>query len=139
MYKCRSMAIMKNLNIIILIFVAIALNISKALLKDEMKAAASTCRKEFPNVKTDIDDIFHGKIREKYDDDEFKCLVKCMMERQGSFVNGTLQRTSLLKYAKKDPLFNDYPPELLETIEKCSLMKGANDCETAFKMIACLI
>ncbi|XP_059222174.1 general odorant-binding protein 56h-like [Stomoxys calcitrans] len=129
---------MKNCEIFVIVFVVFSLNISKAFLLDELKVAASICREEFPDVKGDIYELFDGRMDANSDDDEFKCFVKCMVERQGSLVNGTIDITALLKDAKTGPLPNDYPPELVKMVEKCSLEKGANDCETAFKMVICV-
>ncbi|XP_075167506.1 general odorant-binding protein 56h-like [Haematobia irritans] len=129
---------MQYVNTILAITVLIIINLVKAELIDEMVAAAMSCTNEFPDIKEDILNLFDGKIEYHNADDEYKCYVKCIMETQGSFVNGSLNIRALHKNIHDDPGSRGYEEMVQKKAEICQLEVGINDCDTAFKIALCL-
>ena len=63
--------------------------------------------------------------------------MNCIFERTGSMdTNGNPQRDSVIKkFMEKEPLATKESLEALA--DKCTKDKGADKCETAFKMYQC--
>ncbi|XP_075168344.1 general odorant-binding protein 56h-like [Haematobia irritans] len=97
------------------------------------------CDNEIHLPKEEQNPIFKEGIGFPNASETFKCYMKCIVEKQGTLKNGTLDVEQFLELNRESPLMRDYMAELPQKIEKCTHISNATDCETAFKLIECLI
>lgn len=67
-----------------------------------------------------------------------KCMLKCMMEKRDLFQNGVFDGEKAFTEFIKSPENKGQEAGIKEAINVCKTEKGANDCDTAFKITMCL-
>lgn len=63
-----------------------------------------------------------------------KCFYRCIMEKMGIMKEGKLLDDKVAEMFNK----NQNKDDALHVYNECKSMKGANDCDTAFKVTMCL-
>uniref|UniRef100_A0A1I8P5Z4 Uncharacterized protein n=1 Tax=Stomoxys calcitrans TaxID=35570 RepID=A0A1I8P5Z4_STOCA len=96
------------------------------------------CETQFPTAKENIEKMFKGELKAINADDTLTCFVKCIMEKQGTFVRGTFSMPGLMKITELDKSLKEIQAPILQKGEACRYEKGENDCETAFKIALCM-
>lgn len=88
--------------------------------------------KEKPN-QAEIDQIFNGKLTTNPADNT-KCFMKCVVEKPGVFKDGNFVDD------KVKALYSAAPNKdfIWKIYEGCKVQKGANDCDTVFKVRLCM-
>uniref|UniRef100_A0A2Y9D4M5 Uncharacterized protein n=1 Tax=Stomoxys calcitrans TaxID=35570 RepID=A0A2Y9D4M5_STOCA len=67
----------------------------------------------------------------------FKCFLKCMVEEEGFFQNGSPVAELVFETHKTNKYLAATSEELLEVIERCHALVGDDDCDTVFKISRC--
>uniref|UniRef100_A0A1I8Q062 Odorant binding protein n=2 Tax=Stomoxys calcitrans TaxID=35570 RepID=A0A1I8Q062_STOCA len=116
----------------------VAIGTVKANFSDDMKALFEACSANFPNFQGDIVKLFKIEMGMEPADDASKCYIKCIMEKEGTFVNGTFNMDEFIKIHKEHPVLKDHLDEVIERAKNCSALKGVNDCDAAYKIGTCL-
>ena len=103
---------------------------------DEMKAkikqAVDECKAE---VNLSAEDAAKVENKDYTNPSEnMKCLGNCILEKMGALKDGVVQKDFVLE--KLGPIAGE--ENVRQAIEKCSGIKGANNCDTAFQVIACM-
>lgn len=85
--------------------------------------------------KVELEDM--GKLRGgniENPSQNMKCFHRCVMEKLGIMKEGKLLDDKVTEIFSK----NENKDDNLRTYNECKSMKGANDCDTAFKIITCM-
>ncbi|XP_011293220.1 general odorant-binding protein 56h [Musca domestica] len=70
--------------------------------------------------------------------ENFKCSMKCVLEKEGIMKNGTFDDKTFEKKALSVSLLKGQEKQVIQAAEKCKNIKGSNDCDTAYKIVLCL-
>lgn len=68
----------------------------------------------------------------------FKCHIKCVLEKEHIFQNGTLDVDGFIKHSLEMATLKGREDELQKIADECIVENGVNDCDTAFKLGKCL-
>lgn len=85
--------------------------------------------------KVELEEI--GKLRSGNVDNpshNMKCFSRCIMEKMGIMKEGKLLDDKVMEIFNK----NQNKDDAVHTYNECKSMKGANDCDTAFKVTMCM-
>ncbi|XP_075167224.1 general odorant-binding protein 56h-like [Haematobia irritans] len=94
-------------------------------------AASDSCEKEMPGLMETI-----GKCSFTQCSMEHKCLLKCLMEKDGILKNGSFDAEYYIENNKV--FFPNHLLQLREGAEKCKNISKSDDCETAYQLRSCL-
>ncbi|XP_075166927.1 general odorant-binding protein 56h-like [Haematobia irritans] len=97
------------------------------------------CDKEFHISKEEHDKIFKEGIDFHNASETLKCNMKCIMEKEGVLKNGTFDIEQFVELNREAPMMKDHMADLPQKAEKCKHITNITDCETAFKLIECLV
>lgn len=64
--------------------------------------------------------------------------MKCVLEKEHIFKNGTLDEDAYIKHSQENPALYTHDDDIHKIIEECKSVKGANECDTTFKIAKCL-
>ncbi|XP_054089111.1 general odorant-binding protein 56h-like [Zeugodacus cucurbitae] len=70
---------------------------------------------------------------------KLKCMMKCMMEKQGMFNNGVYNATRAIQEMTSLPEMKGREDDIKKSVNGCKTEKGVNECDTAFKITMCLL
>lgn len=100
-----------------------------ALLGEQFK---KECADQEKVDMAELEKLKSGKLENP--SDSLKCFSRCKLEKGGFFSNG------MYVDEKVKESFNSSPKKdtLLTAYEECKQIKGANDCDTAFKGMSCM-
>ncbi|EDV55254.2 Odorant-binding protein 56g [Drosophila erecta] len=105
-------------------------NIDTSVSKD----LVTGCLKENGVTPQDLADLQTGKVKAEDAKDNVKCSAQCILVKSG-FMDST---GKLLTDKIKSHYANTSFKDLIERdLGRCSAIKGANACDTAFKILAC--
>uniref|UniRef100_A0A1I8PVW0 Uncharacterized protein n=1 Tax=Stomoxys calcitrans TaxID=35570 RepID=A0A1I8PVW0_STOCA len=110
----------------------------KADYVENFKAILESCQKEFPITQDDKEKALAGNLNPN-PSEAFKCHLKCVMEKKDLFKNGSFNVDHFVEISQKNPLIKDHLEDIPKIAEKCKSASGSNDCDTAFKITACLM
>ncbi|XP_016957125.1 general odorant-binding protein 56h isoform X2 [Drosophila biarmipes] len=98
------------------------------------KTLVSGCMKENGVTYQDIEDLQSGKVKPQDAKDNVKCSTQCILVKSG-FMDST---GKLLTDNIKTHYANTNLSDAVEKdLERCSQVKGANACDTAFQIVGC--
>lgn len=103
-----------------------------------MNIIIKACRKEVSITKEDLSNLYKGYLDDDAANDNFKCFVKCTMDKEGSFSNGSFNTFRFIKNSKNIPVLKEHQTEVLNAVEQCKSLNGTSDCDTAFQITRCL-
>ncbi|XP_037952524.1 general odorant-binding protein 56h-like [Teleopsis dalmanni] len=104
----------------------------------DFKANIMKCMEETKISRDELKAFYANGSKSADAKDNIKCYMKCMMEKMGHLKNGVFDDASAARSLKNWPQLKDHQAEVDEAIQDCKKEKGANDCETAFKITMCL-
>ncbi|KAH8365405.1 hypothetical protein KR084_012972 [Drosophila pseudotakahashii] len=98
------------------------------------KELVEGCMKENGVTSQDLADLHSGKVKPEDAKDTVKCCTQCILVKSGYMDSTGQLLTDKVKahYANtslKDAIDKD--------LDRCSKVKGANACDTAFKILGC--
>ncbi|KAH8254535.1 hypothetical protein KR032_010693 [Drosophila birchii] len=98
------------------------------------KGVVEGCLKENGVSSDDLTDLQTGKVKSSDAKDTVKCATQCILVKSG-YMDST---GSLLTDKIKEQFANSPLSAVVEKdLERCSKVKGANACDTAFQMLGC--
>ncbi|KAH8301814.1 hypothetical protein KR059_011958 [Drosophila kikkawai] len=98
------------------------------------KEVVEGCLKENGVSNDDLADLQSGKVKSSDAKDNVKCATQCILVKSG-YMDST---GSLLTEKIKQQFVNSPLSAAVEKdLERCSKVKGANACDTAFQVLAC--
>lgn len=76
----------------------------------------------------------------KYDaaKENIKCHTKCLMQKHGVWKNGAFDAEAKAKELMQIPKLKEHEVQIKQALSNCKNEKGANECDTAFKITMCL-
>lgn len=114
------------------------MNYFKSDFLDDIIENGKACQREFPISLENFDNFFKGDIDPAEANDIFKCFVKCIMEKDGSFSNGSFVLPMYVESLKQLNVPEDVLVALQKAGEECKIESGSNECDTAFKIAVCI-
>ncbi|XP_033153607.1 general odorant-binding protein 56h [Drosophila mauritiana] len=98
------------------------------------KELVTGCLKENGVTPQDLADLQSGKVKAEDAKDNVKCSSQCILVKSG-FMDST---GKLLTDKVKSYYANSNFKEVIERdLDRCSAIKGANACDTAFQILSC--
>ncbi|KAH8389276.1 hypothetical protein KR200_007479 [Drosophila serrata] len=98
------------------------------------KGVVEGCLKENGVSGDDLADLQTGKVKASDAKDNVKCATQCILVKSG-YMDST---GSLLVDKIKEQFANSPLSAVVEKdLERCSKVKGANACDTAFQVLGC--
>nr|ABW78013.1 odorant-binding protein 56g [Drosophila melanogaster]ABW78018.1 odorant-binding protein 56g [Drosophila melanogaster]ABW78019.1 odorant-binding protein 56g [Drosophila melanogaster]ABW78022.1 odorant-binding protein 56g [Drosophila melanogaster]ABW78023.1 odorant-binding protein 56g [Drosophila melanogaster] len=98
------------------------------------KELVTDCLKENGVTPQDLADLQSGKVKAEDAKDNVKCSSQCILVKSG-FMDST---GKLLTDKVKSYYANSNFKDVIEKdLDRCSAVKGANACDTAFKILSC--
>ncbi|EDW91454.1 general odorant-binding protein 56h [Drosophila yakuba] len=92
------------------------------------------CLKENGVTPQDLSDLQTGKVKAEDAKDNVKCSSQCILVKTGFMdATGKLLTDKIKSYYEKTS-FKDL---IAKDLDRCSAVKGANACDTAFKILSC--
>ncbi|XP_037948357.1 general odorant-binding protein 56d-like [Teleopsis dalmanni] len=127
---------MKFLVVFVLVaFVAVTFAADAISLNEEQKAkvraTAGECIEKEKTTKEEVQKLRQGQFGAA--DENLKCFANCFLEKLGFFVNGAIKEDVVS--GKLSPIVG--ADRVKEVMAKCNSIKGANNCETAYKLYEC--
>ncbi|XP_061392850.1 general odorant-binding protein 56h-like [Musca vetustissima] len=104
--------------------------------KKTFAASMENCRKEFPITKDEMKQFVEDKNVQF--SENFKCHIKCILEKENILKKGMLIVDAFLKYSLELQSLKNHEAEVRKAIEECKNDKGTDDCETSFMLAKCL-
>ena len=101
-------------------------------------AAMKECLAEAKVTEEEMKNFMANGMKPSDAKDNIKCHMKCMMEHHGTFKNGAFLADAAVANLKKMPGLQDKTAEIQAAVEACKNEKGANECDTAYKITTCL-
>ncbi|XP_005185236.1 general odorant-binding protein 56h [Musca domestica] len=103
---------------------------------DAILNAMKQCNDKFPVSQEEMEKLMH----EVHDDvsDNFKCHIKCIMELEETFENGTFVDENFVKEVMEVPLLKDHQADIKTATDECKKQHGLNDCDTAYEIAMCI-
>lgn len=80
----------------------------------------------------EVEQLISGKLENV--SQNLKCFKRCLMEKSGFFKDGTFNDEKFKEHYKNSP----NKDAMLASYEECKKIKGANDCDTIFKVGQCM-
>ncbi|KAH8258031.1 hypothetical protein KR038_004863 [Drosophila bunnanda] len=98
------------------------------------KGIVEGCLKENGVSSDDLADLQTGKVKTSDAKDNVKCATQCILVKAGYMDSaGSLLTDKIKEQFAQTPLSAAVEKDL----ERCSKVKGANACDTAFQVLAC--
>ncbi|KAH8270768.1 hypothetical protein KR018_001023 [Drosophila ironensis] len=98
------------------------------------KELVEGCMKENGVTAQDLSDLQTGKVKPQDAKDNVKCSTQCVLVKSGFMdATGKLLTESIKKIYNGTPL----QAQVDKDLDKCSKIKGANACDTAYQMLSC--
>lgn len=104
---------------------------------DDILASMRACHETHPTSVAEVEKFINDKNAEF--GDVFKCHVKCVLEKENAFKNGKFDDQAFVKLSLEIPELKNRQADIQKAAEECKNEKGANECETAYKVAKCLI
>ncbi|XP_013111840.2 general odorant-binding protein 56h-like [Stomoxys calcitrans] len=105
---------------------------------DTIQDLIEICQKEVPQSEQDLQNFIKSNMDLAKATNAVKCHSKCILEKQGLFPKGVFDEKAFLNLTLNSSDLKDYHAEVVKAIDECKKEKGADDCETAFKINMCL-
>ncbi|XP_073845316.1 general odorant-binding protein 56h-like [Musca autumnalis] len=123
--------------IILTLIVVFGLAASQAANYEEgFKNVKAACEAEHPLDSDELIDFGEDPVNKSTDN--IKCFLKCLYEKQNVLKHGIVDVKALLKSLEMYPSFTSRNRQVLQAVDDCQTQHGANDCETAYKLMICL-
>ncbi|XP_065369288.1 general odorant-binding protein 56h [Calliphora vicina] len=121
-----------------ILFIALVMAVVqvKSDMKEELRKVEMACRQESQVTEADWDSLFKGGWKEE-PKENFKCHMKCVMEKHGQWKNGAFDENAAKKYLQDIPALKDHQEIIDQTMADCKTKKGGNDCDTAYLITKC--
>ncbi|XP_017093416.2 general odorant-binding protein 56h isoform X1 [Drosophila bipectinata] len=98
------------------------------------KEIVEGCMKENGVSAQDLSDLQTGKVKPENAKDTMKCATQCVLVKSGFMdASGKLLTDNIKKVYSGSPL----QAQVDKDVDKCSQIKGANACDTAYQMLTC--
>ncbi|XP_037952901.1 general odorant-binding protein 56d-like [Teleopsis dalmanni] len=97
----------------------------------KLQAAAAECIEKEKITMDEVLKLNQGKFDSAAEN--LKCFANCFLDKLGFFVNGAVKEDVLS--SKLSPIFG--ADSVKDIMKKCNNIKGANNCDTAFKLFEC--
>ncbi|XP_037828681.1 general odorant-binding protein 56h-like [Lucilia sericata] len=121
---------------IIFITVILALVQVKAYMKEMLDKIDMACREEVPVSENELY-TFYGNYKQK-PEEAIMCLLKCYVEKHGSWKNGAFDENGAREYLLGIPTLRYRPDAVSKIIDDCKHQKGSSECHTAYLIIVCM-
>ncbi|XP_043643671.1 general odorant-binding protein 56h [Drosophila teissieri] len=92
------------------------------------------CLKENGVTSQDLADLQTGKVKAEDAKDNVKCSTQCILVKTGFMDSTGKLLTDKIKSYYEKTSFKDL---IAKDLDRCSVVKGANACDTAFKILSC--
>ncbi|NP_001298145.1 general odorant-binding protein 56h-like precursor [Stomoxys calcitrans] len=118
-------------------FAVLAMSLVKADLKGDLEKLNKVCAEQSKATSEELNAFFGKGMREEDVTDAVKCHVKCIMEQNGHYKDGSVDQEHVLKTLDAIPSLQDHMKDITAALEDCKNEKGTDECDTAFKITAC--
>nr|ABW78059.1 odorant-binding protein 56g [Drosophila melanogaster] len=98
------------------------------------KELVTDCLKENGVTPQDLADLQSGKVKAEDAKDNVKCSSQCILVKSGFMDSTGKLLTDKIKSYYANSNFKDV---IEKDLDRCSVVKGANACDTAFKILSC--
>lgn len=98
------------------------------------KELVTDCLKENGVTPQDLADLQSGKVKAEDAKDNVKCSSQCILVKSGFMDSTGKLMTDKIKSYYANSNFKDV---IEKDLDRCSAVKGANACDTAFKILSC--
>lgn len=98
------------------------------------KELVTDCLKENGVTPQDLADLQSGKVKAEDAKDNVKCSSQCILVKSGFMDSTGKLLTDKIKSYYANSNFKDV---IEKDLDRCSAVKGANACDTAFKILSC--
>nr|AMZ03624.1 odorant binding protein 4 [Carpomya vesuviana] len=105
---------------------------------EEMEKFHKACIAESNTTEDEFKKFFDNGMKASDATNNIKCHMKCLMEKQGIFKNGVYNAEAGLKLLLSIPAISGHENEIKQAVNSCKNERGANDCDTAFKISMCI-
>ncbi|XP_075167109.1 general odorant-binding protein 56h-like [Haematobia irritans] len=120
-----------------IVLVLVVLSVVKADLNEERDKVHAVCAEESKATPEELNAFFGMGMPEEHITDAIKCHVKCVMEQNGYYNDGSLNPENVLKSIEVVPSLHEHMDDIAAAIESCKNEKGNDECDTAFKLMTC--
>ncbi|XP_061392851.1 general odorant-binding protein 56h-like [Musca vetustissima] len=104
---------------------------------DNLIASIRSCHESNPIAAGEFEKFTKDKNAEFGDD--FKCHVKCVLEKENAFKNGKFDDQAFVKFSLELPEWKNRQNDLQKAADECKNEKGANECDLAYNVAKCLV
>ncbi|XP_053964350.1 general odorant-binding protein 56d-like [Anastrepha ludens] len=121
-------------------YVVIAVYAKPAIIDAATLKMLNNCRKENNVSEKELGQYMANKLDAADSTHNFKCFVKCTIEKFGFYKNNMLDEVLATKFImdnSKDKQSNE--ESVKDVIKKCNQMKGADACDTASQIVSCFV
>ncbi|XP_054739204.1 general odorant-binding protein 56h-like [Anastrepha obliqua] len=107
-------------------------------LQADMEKLHKLCMNETNLTEAEIKQFFGNGMKASDAKDNMKCHTKCLMEKQGIIKDGIYVPSVAIKQLMLFPALKGHETEVTQAVNNCKNEKGANTCDTAFKITMCI-
>ncbi|XP_061388182.1 general odorant-binding protein 56h-like [Musca vetustissima] len=118
-------------------FAILGAAIVKANLTEELEKHAEVCTEQSKATAEELEKYFENGMKEEDATGPVKCHIKCMMEQNHFFNDGSFVAEEMLKYLEAKDSMKDHLDEVASVISACNNEKVEHDCEGAYMLMKC--
>ncbi|XP_036334577.1 general odorant-binding protein 56h-like [Rhagoletis pomonella] len=96
------------------------------------------CLSESNTTEDEVKKFFENGMKASEATNSIKCHVKCLLEKQGILNKSVYNADVAIKQLMKIPAMKGHETEVKQAVNSCKNEKGANYCDTAFKICMCI-
>ncbi|XP_018794661.1 PREDICTED: general odorant-binding protein 56h-like [Bactrocera latifrons] len=127
---------MKDIFILMILAALYSIVVCKEMIADEKYELA--CLIEAHVTEADLKKFLSNGLKANEANANIKCMEKCIMEKREIIKKGVFDPEKAYAEIIRMPELKGQEDHIKEAINVCKTEKGANDCDTAFKIAMCL-
>nr|AKI29012.1 odorant binding protein 56h [Bactrocera dorsalis] len=122
----------------ILTIIAALVTLAVCQLPADLEKFHKACMDEAKVTDEQMRQFFQNGMKASDATENIKCQMKCMMQKQGIWKDGVFDADAKIKELVQNPKFKGKEADLTKAINNCKNEKGANECDTVFKISMCI-
>ncbi|XP_004517804.1 general odorant-binding protein 56h [Ceratitis capitata] len=124
--------------IYLLTIMAALASVAVSQLPADVEKYHRACLDESKVSDDELKQFFQNGMRASDATENIKCHNKCMMQKMGIFKDGVFDADAKMKELMQNPSMKGHEAEIKQALNDCKNEKGANECDTSFKITMCL-
>ncbi|XP_011180831.2 general odorant-binding protein 56h [Zeugodacus cucurbitae] len=122
----------------ILVTMAALVTLAVCQFPADMEKFHKACMDEAKVTEEELKQFFQNGMKADEAKENIKCHTKCLMQKQGIWKDGVFNADAKVKELMQMPKLKGHEAEITQAMNNCKNEKGANECDTAFKITMCL-